>query len=461
MHIPGRSLTHLLLVALAALTVLGQEPAPQTTPPQRFFEWTRMPFAKALYETRRENLRTSLSASGGGVFLTPSRPGRSGGETFRQTDDFFYFTGLELPDSILAVDTEHKHSVLFVPDDDARFASPTRPNDFPGRPLGRDPELSRVSGLSDVRPIEAFETALQGWIREGRLLRLNPGRGETELATSFFYNWSVEQRFLHHLRQTYPAAKVRTAFPEVARLRMVKSPEEVATIRRAVEITAAGIRRASATIAPGVDERTLEAEFEAETKRRGAQRLAFASIIKSGPNSLWPWRILAAQYDRRNRTMRPGELVIFDVGCELDHYASDVGRTFPVSGKFTAEQRRTLERVTRTADAILAAIRPGKTFAELTDVAVASIPESERKYSQTGLYFGHHIGLDVGDPSLENEKLLPGMVFTVEPWYYNHDRGISVFVEDVVLVTAEGHENLSRRLPRSPDGLEQLMNSVP
>ena len=155
--------------------------------------------------------------------------------------------------------------------------------------------------------------------------------------------------------------------------------------------------------------------------------------------------------------MRQGELVIFDVGCELDYYASDVGRTFPVSGKFSAEQRRTLEMVTAVADAILAAVRPGVTFADLKRVAVEATPEGEREYMQTGSFFGHHIGLAVGDPSLLEAPLEDGMVFTVEPWYYNHDRQIAVFVEDDVLVTPEGHENLSRGLPRSPEGLEGLM----
>ena len=126
---------------------------------------------------------------------------------------------------------------------------------------------------------------------------------------------------------------------------MVKGREEIALLRQAAEITSFGIRAAARTIHSGVDERSLEAEFEVEIKRRGAQRLAFDSIIKSGPNSLWPWRILASHYDRRNRSMRNGELVIFDVGCELDHYSSDVGRTFPVSGHFSDRQRQLIEMV--------------------------------------------------------------------------------------------------------------------
>jgi len=211
----------------------------------------------------------------------------------------------------------------------------------------------------------------------------------------------------------------------------------------------------------GVDERSLEAEFEAFCKRGGAQRLPFASIIKSGPNALWPWRILATHNDRRNRRMRDGELVIFDVGCELDGYVSDTGRTFPVSGRFTPEQRAILQMEVGVSDALIAALRPGVTLADAQREGARAIPESARPYMQTGLFFGHHLGLSSGDPFLDDAALAPGMVITVEPWYYDHDRGVSVFTEDVILITSDGRENLTGHVARSPEGLEALMRGRP
>ena len=210
-----------------------------------------------------------------------------------------------------------------------------------------------------------------------------------------------------------------------------------------------------------MNERDLEAGFESACKHGGAQRLAFSPIIKSGPNSLWPWRILGAQYDRRNRRLTDGELVIFDVGCELDFYASDVGRTVPVSGRFSPEQRRLLAMEVAVADAIIAAVRPGVTLNELGAVARAHTPESERPYMQAAGHFGHHIGLAAGDPSLAEVPLSPGMVLTVEPWYYNHDRGLAVFTEDVLLVTPQGAEVLTAELPRSPAELERMVAPLP
>lgn len=155
--------------------------------------------------------------------------------------------------------------------------------------------------------------------------------------------------------------------------------------------------------------------------------------------------------------MKAGELVIFDVGCEYKNYVSDMGRTFPVSGKFTEEQKRILMMETAVSDAIIAAIKPGVTFADLKKVADAAIPDNEKKYMQVGLFFGHHLGLSTGDPNDAEAQLAPGMVFTVEPWYYNHDKNISVFTEDEVLVTSNGVEVLTKALPRTPEELEMLM----
>ena len=157
--------------------------------------------------------------------------------------------------------------------------------------------------------------------------------------------------------------------------------------------------------------------------------------------------------------MRGGELVIFDVGCELDHYVSDVGRTFPVSGRFSPEQASILSMEIAVADAIIAAVRPGFTFRQLKTVAESVIPSEHRPYMQAGLFFGHHLGLSTGDPSLADMPLAPGMVFTVEPWYYNHELGISVFTEDEILVTEDGAEVLTAGLPRHPTELELLVGS--
>ncbi len=454
----------MIVFLLAAACVVPLKPAtaqePSTaTPEQRFFDWTELKHDVAVYEDRRNLMAQTLNERDIDFFMVPSAHGRSHGTTFRQTNDFMYFTGLELPHSVLVIDVKAERSIIYAPRRDSRFESASRANDFPGRPLSDDPEIARVAGISDLQPYTDFEGALARWVGEDRTLSINLGRPGviSSIEKDFIMDWNPAMTMLSHILEVQPKVTWVNAYDAVARLRMDKNPEEIDVLRRAISLTVQAIRHSAGFVREGVDERTLEAELEAVYKRGGAQRLSFSSIIKSGPNSLWPWRILAAHHDRRNREMHHGDLVIFDVGTELDYYISDVGRTFPVSGSFTEQQAEKLSMITAVSDAVIAAIRPGKTLSQLLTVAVAATPENERQYMQTGSFFGHHIGMTAGDPSLIGATLEPGMVFTIEPWYYNHDDEISVFIEDVILVTESGADVLTSALPRDPEELAGLV----
>lgn len=282
-------------------------------------------------------------------------------------------------------------------------------------------------------------------------------KGSLEVAEEKYITTPSPAQVLLRALQKHKGLQFKNMYQAIAKVRMIKSLAEIELMRKATAINVEGIKTASKTIKAGVDERYLEGILEGNYKVNGAQRLAFGSIIKSGPNSLWPWRILATHYDRRNRKMQNGELVIFDVGCEYQHYVSDVGRTFPVSGKFSERQMEILTMEVGVADQIIDFVRPGITFADIRTLTDNIIPADARKYMQVGLFFGHHLGLSTGDPNLPEATLEPGMIFTVEPWYYNHDEHLSVFTEDVILVTKEGCEILSSGLPRTPQDLEKLM----
>ncbi|MEQ9591102.1 MAG: Xaa-Pro peptidase family protein, partial [Cyclobacteriaceae bacterium] len=322
------SLFSLSLLFIAYIPSLAQQ-----TPEQRYFEWTSLPFPKEEYAQRREKM-LRLQQEKKTIYLCPSRDGLSDGESYRQLDDFNYFTGLELPNSMLVIDGASDEITLFTPDRDFRFESASRKNDFPGRPLRDDPELKIRSGLSSMRSIDELKNYLEGKTKQNVALSVNIGSPTpiTKLQTDFITSWSPEVSLVYHLQRTFPSAKLENAYHDVGKLRIIKSEHEIEALRKAVDITVKGIEVAVKRIKPGVDERTLEGEMEGEFKRQGSPRIAFASIIKSGPNSMWPWRILAAHYERRNRAMQDGELVIFDVGCEYNNYVSDMGRTFPVSG---------------------------------------------------------------------------------------------------------------------------------
>ena len=454
-RVPGA----LLLACATALAGLPPTPVAAQTPEQRYSDWVRRDFRPQEYEFRRGRTMDGLQASGGGLLLTPSSDGNTHGGTFRQLEDFWYLTGLEVPQSMLVLDADRRRSLLFMPPRDPRFDNPGRPNDFPGRPLLDDYQLRSMAGIDEYRDIAELDAYVRERLAEGAVLRVNAGAAGPVPEPSVPLIGAVEApaALIHRLRSDYAGADIVNAFEVVARMRMVKTPAEIQRMRAAADATMAGIRAAADRIRPGVDERSLQGEFERSCRSFGAQSIPFTPIVKSGPNSLWPWRVLAAHYDRRNRAMEDGDLVILDVGCEVNGYVSDVGRTFPVNGSFSDVQREKLEVSNRAAEAIIAAVRPGVTLRELTAVAYDAIPDDEEPYMQTPSFFGHHIGLSAGDPALINEPLAPGMVFTVEPWYYNHDIGVSVFVEEVVLVTEDGVVVLTAGLSRDPDDLEAMI----
>lgn len=444
---------YLLLLILFALEIQAQ------TPQQAYFDWAEMPFSKEELAERRQNLLKTLKEDGKtGLVIIPAMDGFSYGETFRQSDDFYYFTGLELPNSLLVMDLSDKSSVVYVPKRDKRFESASRPNDFPGMPLLSDASISTESGLT-LKNIAEFDAYLNEKATSSTTILVNSGRPGDIVHGSDDYIATISpiQQLLSALQFKYRGFSYENSYEAIAKVRMVKSAAEITIMRKSTEINVEGIKTAAKTIKAGIDERYLEGVLEGNYKVNGAQRLAFGSIIKSGPNSLWPWRILATHYNRRNRTLENGDLVIFDVGCEYDQYVSDVGRTFPVSGEFTDRQHQILTMEVGIANQIIDYIKPGVTFADLRALCDSIIPAEAKPYMQAGLFYGHHLGLSTGDPNLSDAKLRPGMIFTVEPWYYNHDEQISVFTEDVILVTEDGCENLSKDLPRTPDDLEKLM----
>ena len=429
------------------------------TPIQSYFEWTDLPFSKEELKDRREKLMDILVVEEkSGLVVIPANDGFSFGETFRQADDFYYFTGLELPNALLVLNLSNRAVIIYTPERDLRFENGSRVNDFPGRPLLKDKEISEKTGLP-LASIDDFATLMTSKALKNSTILVNNGRlGDLSFASDdYVATHSPVQVLIQALQKKHSGLHFKNMYEAVANVRMIKSQAEIEIMRKAAAITVEGIKQSAKEIKPGIDERYLEGILEGNFKVSGSQRLAFGSIIKSGPNSLWPWRILATHYNRRNRIMEHGDLVIFDVGCEYQQYVSDIGRTFPVSGKFTPQQKKILAMETKIADEIIRFLKPGITFKDIQTFTNSIIPEEAKKYMQVGLFFGHHLGLSTGDPSLTNIPLKPGMIFTVEPWYYNHDDNISVFTEDMILITEDGCEVLSAGLPRTPEALEALM----
>jgi Xaa-Pro aminopeptidase len=264
-------------------------------------------------------------------------------------------------------------------------------------------------------------------------------------------------------------------------MRLVKDVEEQAVMRRAAAISAAAHRRAMRAARPGGNEFEIEAELLYEFRRHGAQAPAYTPIVASGEHAC------VLHYVQNDAPLVDGDLLLIDAGCELDGYASDLTRTFPVNGRFSAPQRSVYELVLAAQAAAIAEVKPGNTWDAPHAAAVrtlaqglidlkllaGSVDESIERESYKQFYMhrtGHWLGLDVhdaGDYKRDGawRKLEPGMVLTVEPGCYiragagvpRELAGIGVRIEDDVLVTAQGNEVLSRDAPKTIADIEALM----
>jgi Xaa-Pro aminopeptidase len=242
-------------------------------------------------------------------------------------------------------------------------------------------------------------------------------------------------------------------------LRLVKDADEVARLRKAIDITAASLGEALAAIEPGLMEYEVEAVIEYGFRRRGAERVGFPSIVGAGDNAT------VLHYDRSRGRLEAGDLVVMDVGAEYGYYSADVTRTAPVSGRFTPRQRELYELVLATQQTAIDSARPGRTVADLNRIARTYMREHSGSlcgevtcdtYWVHGL--SHWLGMDVHDAGDYRTPLLPGMVLTIEPGIYIPSERIGIRIEDDVLVTAAEPEVLSAAAPRTAAEIERAMS---
>jgi Xaa-Pro aminopeptidase len=260
------------------------------------------------------------------------------------------------------------------------------------------------------------------------------------------------------LERRFEGLTVKSASPLVSPLRERKSAAEIDLIRKAIAATGDGIVKAMQASGPGVFEYELQGALEGEMMRQGAAYTGFPSIIGSGPNSL------IVHYSQNRRKMESGEMVVMDVGAEMEGYSGDVTRSFPVNGKFSVEQRAVYEAVLEAQKEAVAAVRPGRAFGELERLVKDALTRKGfGKYLTHGI--SHHVGLDVHDVG-RLDTLRAGMVVTIEPGAYipasdtvlaQGYRGWGIRIEDDVLVTDGGNVVLSSRVPKEIDEIERIM----
>jgi Xaa-Pro aminopeptidase len=402
---------------------------------------------------------------------------------YRQDSDFWYLTGIEDPDAV----------ALFRPNapDGNRYVVFVRP---------REPRLESYEGPR-VGPREAAaawgaDAAYSADELFERMTRYDPA---SRSYSGFFAG--VEKLYLADGGDEEWSRKVRDALSEMrareagpstvvdARevlhgMRVVKDPDEIALIRRATEISARGHVLAMKAAAPGRYEFEIQQALDGYCYANGARRMAYPSIVASGPNSVF------LHWDRNDRRIESGDVVLNDSGTEYGYYATDITRTYPASGRFTPEQRKIYEIVLAAQKAAMAEVRPGAPHEKLEQASarvqteglvrlgllrgdVDRIVKENRHRALTKHGISHWVGLDVHDAGRYSvggvsRAMEPGMVFTIEPGIYvpanapGVDRkwwNIGVRIEDVVLVTATGYECLSCSAPREIDDVEKMVQS--
>ena len=401
------------------------------------------------FAARRANLGTSIPD--GILVLFGNKESDDLHEAFFQQTDFYYLTGWEEPGAILVLTPEPRKE---APGYEQRAKAPREilllPQRIPaqekwtGRKLGPDDaDAPGITGFAAVMPAERFESELR------TLLEIYPSLYALDSANAV-------------LARIAPLRTVLDARLPIARLRMEKSPAEIAAIQKATDASIDAHRAAWKTMKAGQYEYQIAALMVGTYMNEGCRRSAYAPIVGSGPNS----SIL--HYSRNSRRMDAGEVTVMDVAAECDNYASDITRTIPVGGKFTPRQREIYDVVLGAQRAAIAAAKPGMTFGRSTPDSLYKIAfdyintHGKDLHGQPlGQYFthglSHHVGLDVHDAFDPAEALKPGMVITIEPGIYIPEENIGIRIEDVILVTETGTKVLSGKLPTDPDEIERAL----
>jgi len=432
------------------------------------------------YQQRRERLMAKLGNSTAIFRSAPTAVMHNDVEyNFRQDSDFYYLTGFNEPEAVAVLAPHHEEHqfVLFVRPKDALAET------WSGYRVGVEAAQEQF-GADAVFSIAEISEKLPGYLEKADCIYYRLGRDQT-------FNQQVLDHW-QNLMRTYPKrgtgpVALADPAPVLHPLRQIKSPSELALMRRAATVAAEAHNRALALRAPGRYEYEIQADIEYFFRTQGAMGPAYPSIVASGTNAC------ILHYTENTRQMQGGELLLVDAGCAWGYYNSDITRTYPVGDRFTTEQRILYELVLAAQTAAIAQVKPGQAYGAIHDTAVRVLVDGllnlgllkgdseeiikEEKYKPFYMHrTGHWLGLDVHDVGVYQHGeelpylLQPGNVFTIEPGIYisptielaedqppvpDHWRGIGIRIEDDVVVTETGYEVLTAGTPKAIADLER------
>lgn len=407
-----------------------------------------------LTKRRREKIFETIEEDSILILYSGQSPVKSGDETYNFTPDrnFYYFTNLDIEKSFFVIQKSESKYVekLFIQRNNPQLA----------RWVGENPSkehCSQISGIKveDILYLDEFE----GYI-ENVLSRTNIENIYLYLKKPILQKESMELKIAQEIQNKLPFLNVKDIAKKISELRTIKDEEEINNIKKAIEITKEGIMNLITNSKPGMYEYELEAYFDFTLRKKGVKDFAFKPIVASGKNST------ILHYSSNNSQTQEGDLVLLDLGAQYNYYSGDISRTFPINGKFTERQKEIYSIVLFTMKKVESSAKPGTTLFELNEIAKKSLSEGCKKIglitSEEELqkyYFhsvSHFLGLDTHDVGNKHIQLKPGMVITNEPGLYIEEEEIGIRIEDDLLITEGGCENLSKDIPKEIEEIESL-----
>ncbi|MED1472209.1 aminopeptidase P family protein [Bacillus salipaludis] len=410
---------------------------------------------KDFYVKNRNLLYEKLEERSLLVLFAGKAPQKSADEDYQFTPNrnFLYLTGIDEPNIIFFAHKTNDviQEYLFIEKSDPIWEK------WIGKTITKK-EAANVSGISNIQLIEQFESFMSRTLLTNvcSTIYFDLERRELDKFTT------KAQQFAQKIQANYPYLQIKNVYPDICELRVYKTPEEIAEIKKAIEITNEGIKNLMSHAKAGMKEYQLEAYFDFTLKSEGVRDYAFPTIVASGKNGT------ILHYEKNNATVEDGSLVLLDLGAQYHFYNGDISYTFPVNGKFTEKQKTFYNIVLKALRETTALIKPGVPHAKLNEhtkkvlaeecIKVGLIKEESEitKYYYHGV--SHFLGLDTHDVGDYKDLILkPGMVLTVEPGLYIEEEEIGIRIEDDVLVTEDGCEVLSKEIFRSVEEIEAFM----
>lgn len=417
------------------------------------------------YTNNRKRFAKELKREGLAIFTSNDIYPTSADGTmpFKQATDIFYLSGVDQEETILVIAPDAfnpaHQEMLFIKETSETIAI------WEGAKLTKE-EAREQTGIQSVFWLSEFENTLRVVLRDASCVYLNSNehtRATVEVETR-------EMRFSKWFRNEFPHYQIERSSPIMHKLRAIKDAEEIAQTQHAIDITKKGLERVLKFLKPGVMEYEVEAEYMHEFLRNGSRGFAYSPIVASG------YSACVLHYIDNDKPCKDGDLLLMDVGAEYGNYNADMTRTVPVNGKFSPRQKKVYNAVLRVMKSATKMLKPGvylndyhaavgqEMTKELVDLKLITMKEVKnqnppwpayKKYFMHGT--SHFLGLDVHDVGDWSQPIQAGNIFTVEPGIYIREENIGIRIENNIVITKKGNDDLFKNFPIEVDEIEALM----